>query len=167
MPVRKKSTSSTRRYFHSISLNLLRLAFLMIICGLFLPVGCSATGAEITQGILGKAQFGDKLMFLAIIDDIYAYLFMGVFLVAIAGLTITFIKRNFLICWAFALMSLALLLIVLFKFNIAFDIQQMAFYMNIGMFRKKLALQYGAFLMFAGYFVAIVTLILRNLRVIN
>lgn len=164
-----RSTRSTGGLSHlkSISFNILRVAFILIICGIFMPVGCKSNGMEVAQGILGNADFGRAPMFLAGVEDIYGYILLAVFLLALVGLIVSFINRNFLLGWSFSLASLALLVVVLIKFNIYFDFSKFSFYIKVAMVRKKLDFEMGTYAMMAGYFLAAVSFILRAVRRIN
>lgn len=174
----------------SLSFNLLRLIFIVILSGLFLPIGCSSTGHEIAQGILGntfsvaegnsdffediaqgvlgKGQLRSNAMWFAPLDDVYAFILYGVFFAALLGLIITFVSNSFFVSWIFAVISFVFLMILFMKLNINFDVSSFKFFVRFaGIRAREVKFDYGGYMMLGAYVTAAVLFVLRILRVVR
>ena len=168
--MKRKITKSNKKYrFNpgSVTFNILRLGLILIVCGLFLPLGCRVNGVEMAQGMLGQADFGTSAMFLAPVDDIYAFVLLAVFIFPLIGLIFSLVNENFALTWLWAPVSLAMLIILLIQFNINFDFAHFNFFLRIGPVKKKIVFQTGAYLMSAGYFLAFSSIIFKHTKLIK
>ncbi|OHD32541.1 MAG: hypothetical protein A2086_00765 [Spirochaetes bacterium GWD1_27_9] len=155
------------RYFSSISFSILRLAFILVLLGLFLPIGCDSNGFQVSQGIMGKAKFGNSAVFLTNVDDIYAYFLLGSFALALIGLIVSFVNTNFFVPFAFLAVSFLLVFLILIEFKIFFSFSDFSFYMKILFTKKKIAFEIGAYSMLVGYLGGAGALVLKILKIIN
>jgi hypothetical protein len=135
-----------------ISINILRAAFFFIFLGLFLPLGCESSGFQIAQGILGKSDAGKNLISLQPVNDFYACLLFAVFIVAIIGFAMTFIRnnKNFLFSFICLILSLVFMVITLIGLNVYFNFNEFSFYIKAPI-PIKIELLVGGYLMIIGY----------------
>lgn len=140
--------------------NLLRLGFLLIILGFFMPVGCKSTGFSLSMGVIGKAKFGTSAMIFSPIDDIYGYMMFGIVIIALVGLVITFIsniKENYMISLICMAVCCVLMCIIMFKFNFYFNFKDFAFHNKY--WPGKIDFGIGVYLMILGFISGVVSLI--------
>jgi hypothetical protein len=151
----------------SASINILRIALLMIFLGLFLPLGCKANGFQIAQGIMGNNGTGKGAILLEPIGDFYAYLLFAVFILAAIGIIITFIgnlNQNLLLAFSCLILSLVFMIIILMKLKIYFNFNELGFYVNLAI-PIKIELLAGGYFMIIGYIGGISAFILYKLKV--
>ena len=55
---------------NSLSMNILRLSLLLVLIGIFTPIGCNSNGYQIAQGILGNKEQAGNVTFLASIENV-------------------------------------------------------------------------------------------------
>ncbi|HTP59048.1 MAG TPA: hypothetical protein VMM82_09030 [Spirochaetia bacterium] len=77
----------------SLSSSILRLGFLLVLVGFFAPICCDISGYQLAQGILGNAHQAGNAFALGAIEDVYGYLLLGVFILALLGLVLSFLNR--------------------------------------------------------------------------
>jgi hypothetical protein len=160
---------SGKNSFGSLSLNIMRISFVLILLGLFLPVGCKSSGFQIAEGILGNSKLAKSAIFLSPVDNIYGYILLAVFVLALIGLILTFLG-NVNTCFNLSiiclLVSLILLIIILIKFKIYFNFNDFAFYIKI-VFPVKLNILTAGYSMIIGYISGIAAFLLNKLRIIE
>jgi hypothetical protein len=162
---RSKSRSKVNFISGSLTMNILRVSLLLIFFGLFMPIGCDSSGLGISMGILGK---GDAAMGFGVVQDVYAFVFLGVFVVAILGILYSFMKDDTFGTFLFAAGSFILALIILVRFRIYFDFSNFAFYIKIfGNTGLRVDFQIGGYLMIIGFLGAGAVFILNKMRIIK
>ena len=148
----------------SISMNLLRISLLLVFLGLFMPLGCKASGFQIAQGFLGNHDDGG--VYIKTVSNFYALLVFAVFIIAAIGLLITFISNinnNFLLAFGCLVISFVILFIVLVKLNVYFNFNNFSFYANKAS-PVKIELLIGGYIMIIGYIGGIIALVLNKSR---
>lgn len=153
----------------SISMNILRIALLLIFLGLFLPLGCKSNGFQVAQGILGNADWAKGAIILNTINHFYAYLLFAVFIIAAIGLIITFmsnISNNFLFAFICLITSAVFMFIFLMKLKIYFNFNELSFYVDV-IVPIKIKLLIGGYLMVIGYIGGACAFIFNKLKVIE
>jgi hypothetical protein len=153
----------------SASINILRVALLLIFLGLFLPLGCKSNGFQVAQGILGNTDLGKGAIILESINDFYAYLLFAVFILAAIGFVITFISNvnsSSILAFLCLIVSLVFMIIILMKLKVYFDFKEFAFYVKIAV-PIKIELLIGGYFMIIGYIGGILAFILNKLKIIE
>ncbi len=141
------------------SLNLLKLSFALLIVGFTLPIGCKSNGFQIFTGILGK---GAKKINFGLIEDIYGYMLLGVFILAVVGLILTFLPEiKFSLVLSYICLALGLLLIVtiLYKFNFYFKFKDFSFHNKY--WPAKIEFLPGFYIILAGYVVGTISFLMK------
>jgi uncharacterized membrane protein YoaK (UPF0700 family) len=149
----------------SLSLSLLRLGFLLVLIGFFAPIGCTMSGYQLAQGILGNTQQAGNAIILGSIEDVYGYLLLGVFISAFLGLVFTFVSRahdNPLLETIGLAVSFILLLIVALRLKSFRNSGVPQLILTI--IPIKLKLMIGGYSMAAGYLAGAVGITLKFLR---
>jgi hypothetical protein len=163
---RKKGAAMKRKL--SLSANVLRLGLLLVVIGLFAPICCDLNGYRIAQGILGNAKRAGNAIFLSPMEDLYGYVLLGVFVLAILGIVFTFLSKMNLgyvlgsLCLA---ASLVLLLVLAFRIKSLRD----SWFAQIILkkFSGKVRVQIGGYSMGLGYLVGVIGFALRKGKIIQ
>lgn len=152
----------------SLSLNILRLCFLLVLIGFFLPVACDLSGYQIAQGILGHTQQAANAKLLESIEDSYGYFLFGVPAFALLGLVLTFAVKA-ASGYYFGLLSLAvsflLLTVVALKFQSLRNTALLHFLVTTFHLRVKILL--GGYCMALGYLAGAVAFVLRMSKIVQ
>ena len=153
---------------HSLSLNILRLCFLLVLIGFFLPVACDLSGYQIAQGILGHKQQAENAKLLGSIGDSYGYFLFGVFAFALLGLVLTVVFKLVsgyyfgLLCLA---VSLLFFTVVVLKFQSLRNTGLLHFLVTTFHLRVKILL--GGYSMATGYLAGVIGFTLRMAKIIE
>jgi len=153
---------------HSVSINILRLGLAVFVVGFLLPVACNLNGYQIAQGILGHQQHAQNAVLIASVADSYGYLVIAAFALAVLGLVLSVIFRRALgynlglLCFA---VSLLFLVVVATRFQAIRNTGATRFLMSA--FNIRVTIQAGGYLMIAGYLAAVVGFVLRVTRKIQ
>jgi uncharacterized membrane protein len=153
---------------HSWSLNILRAGILLVLLGFFLPVGCHLNGYQIAQGVIGQSQEAQNAGLLSPIPDAYGYSFIGVFVLAFAGLVLTFAlkgARGYSLGSACLAVSFVLFIVVALKFLSIRNSAILDFVRTT--FNTGVQLTIGGYSMGAGFLTAITGLVLRTTKTIQ
>jgi hypothetical protein len=145
-------------------MNLLRLGFLLVLVGLFAPIGCDLNGYQIAQGILGNTKQLGNATLIADVPDIFGYVLFGVFALALAGLILTFltgIKKRLLLGFLSLAASLALLVVVALKLEAMH--QEPLRHFLAALFGIKVHFMIGGFSMAVGYLAGVAAFILKTI----
>jgi hypothetical protein len=145
--------------------NLLRLGFLLVLVGLFAPIGCDLNGYQVAQGILGNTKQLGNATLIADVPDIFGYALFGVFALALAGLILTFftgVKKRLLPGFLCLASSLVLLVVVALKLEAMR--QEPLRHFLVALFGIKVYFMIGGFSMAAGYLAGILAFILKTVR---
>jgi hypothetical protein len=151
---------------NSLAMNILRLSLLLVLIGIFTPIGCNSNGYRLAQGILGNKEQAGDVKILASVENVYGYILLGVFAFALAGLLFTFlskVKDNYvlgLICLA---VSFVFMIITVLKFNALQNSKFTHFILTI--FPVKILI--GGYLMAIGYLVGVIGFVLKTCKIIN
>ncbi len=147
-------------------MNLLRLGLLLVLVGFFAPVGCELNGYQIAQGILGHTTRIGNATLLAPVPDFFGYLLFGVFILALAGLIITFLTRvqkSFLLGFLCLAVSFVMVVVVTLKFKAMRE--ETVRHFLVTLFRIKVNIQIGGYSMGAGYLAGAVGFILNTFKI--
>jgi len=150
----------------SLSMNILRLSFLLVLVGFFAPIGCNLNGYQVAQGILGNTRELGNATLLAPIEDFYGYVLFGVFLFAFMGLLFTFLAKihnNFLLGLICLAVSFVFLIIVVLKF-IAIREEALTHFL-VTLFRIKMRILIGGYSMGFGYLAGVVGFVLKIFKI--
>lgn len=148
-----------------LSRSILRLGFLLVLLGFFLPIACTMNGYQLAQGILGNMhQAGNAIVF-GSIEDVYGYLLFGVFIFALLGLVFTFLsgaRYSPLMASICLAVSFALLIVVAVRLKSFRDSGILKLALTIIPINVKPLI--GAYSMAVGYLAGAVGTVLRFLR---
>jgi hypothetical protein len=153
---------------YSVSINILRLGLVLFLVGFLLPVACDLNAYQIAQGILGQQQHAQNAILLASVEDLYGYLTIAVFAIAVVGLVFTVIFRTAL---GYNLGSVCLVVILLFlvvvaiRFHAIQNTAAMRFLASA--FNLTLRFQAGGYFMATGCLAGVVGFALRVTRAIQ
>jgi hypothetical protein len=152
----------------SLALNILRLCFLLVLLGFFLPVACDLSGYQVAQGILGHRQEALNARLLEPIGDSYGYLLFGVVVLAFLGLVLTFIFKA-VSGYYFGLLCLAasflLLAVVALKFQSLRNTAVLHFLVTT--FHIKVKILLGGYFVGTGYLAGVIGFALRITKAIQ
>ncbi|MBN2546912.1 MAG: hypothetical protein JXB50_14015 [Spirochaetes bacterium] len=154
----------------SLALNILRISLFLVFIGLLLPISCNSNGYQMAQGILGNTEQAKNASFLSSVEDIYGYLMFGVFVFALIGLIITFLKNvnnNFYLGFACLIISFILILIIGNRLKIHFNFKEFKVYIIAGGIPIIVKLLIGWYSMIIGYILGTIGFILKILKKIN
>ena len=151
---------------NSLAINFLRLSFLLVLIGIFTPIGCNSNGYQIAQGILGNTKQAGNAKSLASIENVYGCILFGVFVVAFLGLLFTFLskgKDNLFLGFICLAVSSVLLIIIVLKFKSMINSGVLHFILTI--FPVKILI--GGYFMVIGYLVGVIGFVLKTFKIIN
>ena len=146
----------------SLSLSILRLSFLLVLVGFFVPIACNTNGYQLAQGMLGNTQQAANAVFLGSIEDLYGYLFFGVFAFALLGLVLTFLSKgkiSFLLGSVCFGASFVLLIVVVLKIKSFRDSAVLHLILTISQIKVKLLI--GGYSMAVGYLAGVAAIVSR------
>jgi hypothetical protein len=149
----------------SLSLSILRLGFLLVLIGFFAPIACDTSGYQLAQGILGNTHQAGKAIVLGSIEDVYGYLLLGVFIIALMGLVLTFLSgvpHSPLLASAGLVVSCVLLIIVAVRLKSFRDSGIVKLALTVTQIKLKPLI--GAYSMAAGYLAGLAGTVLRFMR---
>ena len=147
----------------SLALSILRLCFLLVLLGFFLPVACDLSGYQAAQGILGHSQQALNAKLLEPIEDLYGYFLFGVVVFAFLGLVLTFVFKAVsgyylgLLCLA---ASALLLIVVALKFQSLRNTGVLHFLVTT--FNLKVKILLGGYFIGAGYLAGVIRIRIEN-----
>jgi hypothetical protein len=149
----------------SLPLSILRVGFLLVLIGFFAPLCCDLSGYQLAQGILGNAHQAGNAVFLGSIEDVYGYLLLGVFILALLGLVLTFlggVRSSLLMASVGLAVSCVLLIVVAFRLKSFRDSGAVKLALTIIPIKVKPLI--GAYSMAVGYLAGLVGTVLRLMR---
>ena len=155
---------------HSLSLSILRLCFLLVLVGFFLPIACDLSGYQIARGILGHAQQAENAKLLRSVGDPYGYFLFGVFVFALLGLVLTFAFKAAAVSGYYPgllclVASFLLFTVIVLKFqslrNTPF------FHFLVATFHIRVKMLLGGYSMATGYLAGVIGFALRMAKIIQ
>jgi hypothetical protein len=150
---------------HSISMSILRLGFLLVLTGFFLPVACDLSGYQIAQGILGHVQKAQNARLLEPVEDIFGYVLFGASAFAAIGLALTFLlggSSRYYAGMSSLAVSLVLLAVAALEFKSLRDTG--ISHVLVTAFQIRVKFLFGGYLMAAGYLAGTAGFVLRLVR---
>ena len=148
-----------------LSMSILRVGLLLVLIGFFAPICCNMDGYQLAEGILGHEHQAGIAVVFSSIEDIYGYVLLGVFILALLGLAFTFltgVRYSPLIAFVCIAASCILLIVVALRLKAFRDSGVLKLALTIVPIKVKPLI--GAYSMAVGYMAGLVAAVLRFMR---